>query len=91
MSTYITKSIAAMTIAAVAAGLIVSVTATVPEAKAAPQVQDAVAPVAKGNRLPLFRTGTACSALGWPHYEQRCQFDVRRSSKAPHVRIIAPR
>jgi hypothetical protein len=88
MSTFMTKSIAAIAVAAVAAGLIVSFTATVPEARAEPQVEDALAPLAKGDRLPLFRTGADCSSRGWPHYEQSCQFDVRRSSDAPAVRII---
>jgi hypothetical protein len=84
MSTFMTKSIAAIAVAAVTAGLIVSFTATVPEARA----EDAFAPLAKGDRLPLFRTGADCSSRGWPHYEQSCQFDVRRSSEAPAVRII---
>jgi hypothetical protein len=43
-------------------------------------------PHAKGDRLPVFFKGTACSSLGWPHYEQACQFDMRRS--ADDVRIV---
>jgi hypothetical protein len=26
----------------------------------------------KGDRLPVLFKGTACSSLGWPHYEQGC-------------------
>jgi hypothetical protein len=47
---------------------------------------------AKGDRLPVFVKGTACSSLGWPHYEQTCQFDMRRSAdEARAVRVIALR
>jgi len=60
---------------------------------AAPQVEVAVRqPHAKGDRLPVLVKGTACSPLGWPHYEQSCQFDRRRSAdQAPAVRVIALR
>ena len=46
---------------------------------------------AKGDRLPVLK-GTACSSRGWPHYEQSCQFDMRRSADEPRtVRVIALR
>ena len=49
-------------------------------------------PSAKGDRLPLAVKGTACSKHSWPNFEQRCQFDFRRSAdKARTVRIIAVR
>jgi hypothetical protein len=58
---------------------------------AAPQVSVAVSH-AKGDRLPVLLKGTACSPLGWPHYEQSCQFDQRRSAdQARAVRVIALR
>jgi hypothetical protein len=58
-----------------------------------PQVEAAVhQPPAKGDRLPVLVKGTACSPLGWPHYEQSCQFDRRRSADAARaVRVIALR
>jgi hypothetical protein len=47
---------------------------------------------AKGDRLVVVVKGTACSALGWPHYEQSCQFDMRRAAgDVRTVRIIALR
>jgi hypothetical protein len=60
---------------------------------AVPQVEVAVHQShAKGDRLPVLVKGTACSPLGWPHYEQSCQFDRRRSAdQAPAVRVIALR
>jgi hypothetical protein len=59
----------------------------------APQVKVAVHQHhAKGDRLPVLVKGTACSPLGWPHYEQNCQFDQRRSADAARVvRVIALR
>ena len=60
---------------------------------AAPQVTVAAYPShAKGDRLPVLVKGTACSPRGWPHYEQSCQFDQRRSAdEARTVRVIALR
>jgi hypothetical protein len=47
---------------------------------------------AKGDRLPVLVKGTACSAQGWPHYEQGCQFDMRRpADEVRTVRIVALR
>jgi len=88
-----TKSITAVTAAAVIAGLAVFLTATVPEAKAEPQVTGAhPQPLAKGDRLPLVVKGAACSTRGWPHYEQSCQFDLRRPiNEMPTARVIALR
>ena len=41
-------------------------------------------------RVPL--RGTACSAHGWPSFEPKCQFDVRKSAReARTVRVIALR
>ena len=59
------------------------------EAPAEPVIQQASA---KGDRLPVFVKGTACSSLGWPHYEQRCQFDMRRAADDVRtVRVLALR
>jgi len=47
---------------------------------------------AKGDRLLVLTKGTACSSHGWPHYEQSCQFDMRRpADQARTVRIVALR
>jgi hypothetical protein len=72
-------------------GLAVFLNSLVPEAKAAPQNMGALySPDTKGDRLSAPVTGTACSALGWPHYEQGCLFDLRRSAHDPRtVRVIA--
>jgi hypothetical protein len=83
--------------AIVAATLAAALTLFSPEVKAEPTLA-AVAQAkqtsvhAKADRLPLPRKGSACSAQGWPQYEQNCQFDIRRSSSEPRkVRIIALR
>jgi len=67
--------------------------AVAPEAKAESQVVSAVdVPHPKGDRLSALLRGAACSSLGWPHYEQSCQFDLRRPAiEIPTVRIIALR
>jgi hypothetical protein len=49
-------------------------------------------PHSKSDRLSAVEKGADCSSLGWPHYEQGCQFDLRRPTiDAPAVRIIALR
>ena len=46
----------------------------------------------KGARLPVLIKGTGCSSQGWPHFEQGCQFDVRRpAGEVRNIRIIALR
>ena len=46
----------------------------------------------KGDRLPILLKGSACSTLGWPHYEQHCLVDWRRTAdEIPNVRVIALR
>ncbi len=92
------QSLAAVTAAALlaailVAGLAVLLTVVAPEARAGSQVKGAVhQPHAKGDRLPALVKGTACSARGWPHYEQSCQFDMRRpANELRTVRIIALR
>jgi hypothetical protein len=94
------KSITPITVSALVAslaaltssvGLAVFLSSVVPEAKAAPQILGELqSSHAKGDRLSGPVTGTACSALGWPHYEQGCLFDLRRSAHDPRtVRVIA--
>jgi hypothetical protein len=86
------KSIIAKTITvAAAAGLVASLAAlsaaAVPQANAEPQASHA-----KGDRLPMRVTGSACSLRSWPYFDQNCRFDVRRSAnEAGTVRLIALR
>ncbi len=62
----------------------------VPDARA--ETQDRVVAHAKGDRLLVLTKGTACSSQGWPHFEQGCQFDMRRQADDVRaVRIIALR
>jgi hypothetical protein len=65
----------------------------VPAVKAEPQASAVVALAhSKGDRLPTLTKGAACSSLGWPHYEQACQFDMRRpADEMRAVRVIALR
>jgi hypothetical protein len=85
------KSIGKLVAVSAVAGLLVFLTADAPKAGAdvtGAQVQRA----AKGERLPVFVKGTACSTRGWPHYEQRCLFDDRGSADDVRaVRVIALR
>ncbi len=85
--------IIAVAAAAIAAGLVVFLTSAVPEVRAESLVEDAVhQPHAQDDRLPILVKVTACSARGWPHYEQSCIFDMRRpTNEARTVRIIALR
>lgn len=86
-----TRSVTAVTAAAVIASLALFLTSTIPAAKAEPQVTGAVhQPLVKGDRLPILVKGAACSTRGWPHYEQNCQFDLRRSvDDVGQVRVLA--
>jgi hypothetical protein len=46
--------------------------------------------LAKGDRLPKFVTGSACSAQSWPSFDQKCQFDLRRSADdVRQVRVVS--
>lgn len=74
-------------------GLAVFLIAGMPQAEAGPKVKHAVHQTqAKGDRLLTAVKGTACSSRGWPHYEQNCQFDMRRpASEMRNVRVVALR
>jgi hypothetical protein len=87
------KSIMVIASASLVAGLAVFLASFVPEAHAAVQGDAPVAqPHAKGDRLPNLAKGAECSSRGWPYYEQRCQFDLRRSAdETPVVRMIVLR
>ena len=44
----------------------------------------------KGDRLPMRVTGSACSAQSWPSFDQKCQFDLRRSADdVREVRVVS--
>jgi hypothetical protein len=86
-------SVGAITAVALVGGLVVVSMSGAFEARAAPTVKVAAHhPYAKGDRLHILAKGTACSSLGWPNYEQHCQFDRRRpADKLRKVRIVALR
>jgi hypothetical protein len=85
--------IGAVAAASLATGLAVFVTSVAPEAKAESAPPSSVhQPSAKGDRLPILSTGSACSVQAWPNYDRICQFDMRSITKdARSVRIIALR
>jgi hypothetical protein len=74
-------------------GLAVFLISGVLDARAKPVTTVAVQQTqGKGDRLPILQKGAACSSRGWPNYEPKCQFDMRRPLAAmPTVRIIALR
>ena len=83
------KSVTVVAVAALMAGLAALSMSAIPEAKAKPQVQAALA---KADKLPMRVRGTACSARSWPYYDQNCQCDLRRSANdAGEVRLIGLR
>lgn len=85
------KSVTVVAVAGLMAGLGALSISAVPEAQAQAQSQLAVAH-AKGDRLPMRVSGTACSLRSWPYYEQNCQFDLRRpANNAGEVRFIGLR
>jgi hypothetical protein len=74
--------------AAALASLIAVSVVLAPPAKAA-QTQEIVQSHTKGDRLPMRSTGSSCSSLSWPNYEQSCQFDLSRSvDRARTVRVL---
>jgi hypothetical protein len=94
LKSIIAKSITAVASAGFGAAVVVALTSGAPEAKAdtslllAPQHQSS----AKSDRIPTLLKGAACSSRGWPHYEARCQSDLRQpASEARPVRVIALR
>ncbi len=84
------RSMTAIAAAAVVAGLAVFLTSVAPEAKAESLVKDARhQPHAQSNRPPVPVKGAACSQQGWPHHEQSCLFDKRRSAEdVRKVRVV---
>ena len=85
-------SVGVITAAAAIVGLAVFFVSGATEVKADPAIKLAAYHHAKADRLPLLAMGAACSSLGWPHYEQKCQFDRRRHyDDARPVRIVGRR
>jgi hypothetical protein len=82
------KPLVNVAFAAALAGLFVFATTAMPNVTAPvtppPQASVLAYP------LPLQGAGTACSQHGWPNFEQRCQFDLRkRANDGRTVRVIA--
>jgi hypothetical protein len=79
-------------VAAAIAGVVVFLTTLAPQAKAPVDLRALPQASTKGDRLPLAVKGAACSKHGWPDFEQRCQFDLRKPANERHeVRIVALR
>ena len=86
------RPIITMTSAAAIAGLFVFATAAAPKATVPDDTRPLPQAAAKGDRLPLHVKGAACSRHGWPDFELKCQFDLRRAdNEAQTVRVIALR
>ena len=74
-----------------AGGLVAISMSDLSEVKAEPEAT-VIAHSGKGDRLPVRGKGTACSSLGWPHYEPSCQLDMRRQANdLSTVRVISLR
>jgi hypothetical protein len=86
------KTLSAVAVSAVLAGMIVALTSAAPQALAQPQTDAGThQPAAKADRLPARTTGASCSAGAWP-YDRNCQFDHRQAADGPRsIRIIALR
>jgi hypothetical protein len=84
----VAQSISAIACAIIAAALVAPLTLAAPVAKAATATIETGTMLlsVKGDRQALRTQGTACSDLGWPHYEQHCIFD--RSRPADEVRTV---
>ncbi len=86
------KTVIMVTVAAAIAGLFVFATAATPKANAPDNTSPPSQAAAKGDRLTLPAKGSACSLQGWPDFERKCQFDLRRvDNEAQTVRVIALR
>jgi hypothetical protein len=85
------RSMSAIAGATIVATLMASLTATVPMFNSATSADAGImSPGAKGDRMPARTQGTACSDLGWPHYEQRCIFDRSKpAGEVSTVRVIS--
>jgi hypothetical protein len=90
--TSILKPVLRITTAAVIAGLIVFGASAAPKVAAPVFGQTPTTASAKADRLVLPVKGSACSQHGWPAFEQRCQFDLRKPvDEVRTVRVIALR
>jgi hypothetical protein len=88
----IIKMTAATVIAGLFAGLFVFATVAASTADVPDNTSALPQAAAKGDRLPLHVKGAACSLHGWPDFERKCQFDLRRvDNEAQKVRVIALR
>jgi hypothetical protein len=87
-----TRTISGATVAALVMATLAMWLPTPGDAKAQTLALYTVDRSLKGDRLPTLSKGPACSALGWPHYEQHCLVDLRRAADdIPNVRVIALR
>jgi hypothetical protein len=86
------RPIIKIAVAAAIASVVVFLTTLARRANAPADTHASPQTSTKGDRLPLAVKGAACSKHGWPDFEQRCQFDLRKpANKEQQVRIIALR
>jgi hypothetical protein len=92
LKSFMTKSIMAVSVAAVVATVTTFLTTVVPQAKADAQMSVAFEHFSfQADPLPAPVSGSACSH-SWPDYEQSCQFDLRKTAnQARAIRVIAVR
>ena len=85
------QSIAATLTAALVGSLAVFLTPIAPPAIAQEGAEAAIQKAhVKGDRLPRLVTGSACSTQSWPAFDQKCQFDLRRSADdVRQVRVVS--
>jgi len=85
-----TQSVAAGVAAALIGSCAAFLTPIVPAAAQVDAEASVHKVVAKADRLPRLVTGSACSAQSWPSFDQKCQFDLRRSADdVRQVRVVS--
>jgi hypothetical protein len=85
-----TQSIAAGVAAALIGSCAAFLTPIVPAAAQADAGAGIEKVLAKADRLPRLVTGSACSTQSWPSFDQKCQFDLRRSADdVRQVRVVS--
>jgi hypothetical protein len=85
------QSMTAVAAAALVGSFAAVLTPIAPAAVAQPAAQATFHGVhVKGDRLPMRVTGSACSVQSWPRFDQKCQFDLRRSADdVREVRVVS--
>lgn len=86
------RPIVRMAAAVFVAGIIAFAITAAPAANDHEAKSTQLQPFAKSDRLHVAARRIPCSLHGWPNFEPKCQFDVRKSAgEARTVRVIALR